>query len=260
MPKVESRKPVEVLRRVSHEERIRIGREICNKIIEAYGEAVLAICVYASTAKGLDRPYSDLEMLCVVRDGYDIPNKYYVYDGLLVEIDYFQESTELKEAKTVTTEWPLAADSFRNRLVLFERDHWLKKLEEAVAESDKKDFSEQVRKAMLMVTESLAAARNAGIKGEAEDLRTRAVYLAYNVAKLVLLFNQKYILTTSWLWKTLFDCKEQPEGLREQIDIAAGFKPSSEEEVMNACEKLWQGSMLIVQKRHISIESDELKV
>jgi hypothetical protein len=39
----------------------------------------------------------------------------------------------------------MGADQYRNRIVVFERDNWLKKLEEAVAENDRADFVEELR-------------------------------------------------------------------------------------------------------------------
>src|SRR5690349_1118149 len=132
-----SSKPKVPLRRVSHEERVELGRKLASQIIDLYKDSVLAVCIYASTAKNLDRPYSDLEIFCVTTDNLEIPNNRYIYDGLLVQIDYFQESKFLKEAATVGWDWPLGADQYRNRIVLFERDKWLENLEKAVAENDR---------------------------------------------------------------------------------------------------------------------------
>src|SRR6267378_7732192 len=109
MRKIESRppKPKCPLRKVSHDERIELGRKIASQIIDSYKAAVLAICIYGSTAKKLDRPFSDLELLCVVKDSLDKPNKFYVYDGLLAEIDYLQESKFLKAATQIGWDWPI---------------------------------------------------------------------------------------------------------------------------------------------------------
>src|SRR6266571_2731654 len=248
------------LRKVSHEERVELGRKIASQILDTHKDAVLAICIYASTAKNLDRPYSDLEIFCVASDGLEVKNKRYVYDGLLVEIDYFQESNFLKEATRVGWDWPLGADQFRNRIVLFERDDWLKKLEEAVAQNDRADFTEELRWAVLTVTESLAAVRNARIKGDLRDLRTRAFYMAWDTARVVFLCNRKYVLTTSWFWKQLFECQEQPKDFRNLIDIVAGFIESTETELVDATEKLWLETITMVRARGFSIESMDIIV
>lgn len=255
-----SSKPKFPLRKVSHEERVELGNKIASQIIDRYKDAVLAICIYASTAKNLDRPYSDLELLCVVTDNLEIQNKRYVFDGLLVEIDYFQESKFLKEAAEVGWDWPLGADQYRNRIVLFERDNWLKKLEKSVAENDQADFTREFRWATLTMTESLAAVRNARIKRDHRDLRTRAFYLASDVARVVFYHNRKYVLTTSWFWKQLFECEEQPKGLRKLIEVVAGFERSTNTDLVDAAEELWRTTMLMVQPRRISLESTRISV
>ena len=262
MPKIESAflKPEAPLRKVSHERRLELARTIASRLVDTYKDAVLAVCIYASTAKNLDRPYSDLEIFCVVTDSLEVKNKRYVYDGLMVEIDYFQESNFLKEAARVGWDWPLGADQFRNRIVLFERDNWLKKLEEAVAQNDRADFTEELRWAVLTVTESLAAVRNARIKGDLRDLRTRAFYMAWDAARVVFLCNRKYVLTTSWFWKQLFECQEQPKDFRNLIDIVAGFTESTQTELVDATEKLWLETITMVRARGFSIESMDIIV
>ena len=262
MPKID---PVSLnlefpLKEVSHEKRLELARTIASRLVDAYKDAALAVCVYGSTAKKLDRPYSDLEIFCVVTDSLELKNKRYVHNGLLVEIDYFQESNFLKEAVRVGWDWPVGTDQYRNRIVLFERDNWLKKLELAVAENDRANFAEELRWAVLSVTESLAAVRNALIKGDPRDLRTRAFYMAWDAARVVFLCNRKYVLTTSWFWKQLFECQEQPKNLRNLIDIVAGFTKSTQTELVNATEKLWLETMKMAQTREVSIESTHIMV
>jgi kanamycin nucleotidyltransferase len=262
MRKIEpgSSKPKVPLRKVSHERRVELGRKIASQILDTYKDAVLAICIYASTAKRLDRPYSDLEIFCVATDGLDVKNKRYVYDGLLVEIDYFQASNFLKEATRVGWDWPMGADQYRNRIVLFERDNWLKKLEKAVAENDRADFTEELRWATLTMTESLAAVRNAHFKRDQRDLRTRAFYMAWDTARVVFLHNRKYVITTSRFWKQLFECQEQPKRLRKLIDIVAGFEKSTNTELVDATQELWRQTIMMVQPRGFPIESRKITV
>ena len=248
------------LREVSNGQRVELARQISTRILETYKSTVLAVYVCGSTAKKLDRPYSDLEMVCVVRDGTEIPMKYYIHDGLLVEIDYHQESEYLKAAHKPGWDWPIQADQYRNHIVLFDQDNWMRKLGEAVAENDRTDFTEAIRVAALAMTESLAAIRNAEFKHDQVDLRTRTFYMAWDTARVVLLLNRKYVLTTSWLWKQLFECKDQPKDLKKLISIVAGFVESSPRQLVEASERLWQETMLMVRDRGISIESAEIIV
>lgn len=87
-----------------------------------------------------------------MRDGTEIPHKYYVHRGIVVDIDYPQESKFLHEARTVRGNWPIIADQYRHRLPLFERDGWFRKLDQAVAESDRADTHDALRAAAVGLT------------------------------------------------------------------------------------------------------------
>src|SRR5207245_4777557 len=133
-------------------------------------------------------------------------------------------------------------------------------LEEAGAQNDRADFTEELRWAVLTVTESLAAVRNARIKGDLRDLRTRAFYMAWDAARVVFLCNRKYVLTTSWFWKQLFECQEQPKDFRNLIDIVAGFIESTQTELVDATEELWLETTKMARARGFSIESMDIIV
>jgi kanamycin nucleotidyltransferase len=248
------------IRKVSHEERVELARTIAAQILQTHKDAVLAICIYGSTAKKLDRPYSDLEILCVITDNLEIANRIYVYHGLLVEIDYVHETILLKSAAKVGWDWPIQADQYRNRVVLFEKDGWLRRLEMAVGENDRADLTPEIRRAAVAMTESLAAVRNAQLKEDQRDLRTRAFYMAWDTARVVFLCNRRYVLTTSWFWKQLLECKEQPKDFRNLIDIVTGFTESTQTELVNATEELWLETIMMVRARGVSIESNDIIV
>ncbi len=60
---------------MTHEERLAIAAELARRIVDASGDAVLAVFITSSTAKGLDWEHSDLEISAVVRDGVEIEGK-----------------------------------------------------------------------------------------------------------------------------------------------------------------------------------------
>ncbi len=250
-----------LLREVTHDERLKVASQICGLILEKYQDAVLTVCVSGSTAKKLDRPYSDLEILCVVRDGLDMPKKkYYLQNGLLVDIDYPQESNFLKAAREIGWDWPLQADQYRNRIVLFEREGWLRKLDQAVAQNDKTDLAEPLRIAALAMTESLAAVYNAHLKADLLDLRTRAFYFAWDTARVIYLLNRRYVLTTSWVWKQALECPVKPDDFTELVQKLVGTKASGADELLQAAEKLYRETLEIVRSREIAIETENLSV
>ncbi len=248
------------LQMVGHEERVAIARQLSRRIVENYGEAVLAIFIVGSTAKGLDRPYSDLELISIIQDGAEIPPKYYCHQGLVVEITYPQQSQFLKEALRVTANWPLVADQYRNRIMLFEREGWLRQLDKAVAENDSADLKEALRKAAMNMTETLCALQNAKLTGDTWIIVSRGRSVAYAAAGIVLLLNRRYIKTTSQFWNEALACPEQPPRFRDRIEVAAGFVAASPSEMANAAEELYAEVISMVKSRGVSFESKELSV
>ena len=259
-PNIPARRDDVLIRKVTHQERLDLASQISTLILEKYGESVLAVFLIGSVAKKLERPYSDLELICVLRDGVEIPSKLYVYKGLMVDIGYEQESSFLKSAREMGFDWPMVADQFRNRIVLFERDHWVGKLEEAVAQNDKTDVSDRLRIAATVMTESLGSVRNARFKEDPWDLRTRAFFMAWDVARVVYLLNRRYVLTTSWVWKQALECPVKPDNFAELVQILLGIKAADPDGIVQAAERLHEETMKIVNSRGVAIEIEDLHV
>src|SRR3989442_15325970 len=124
------------LKKHTHEERLAISRQLSKQILDTYGDKIVAVLVTGSTAKNLDRPYSDLEMIAIVGDGIEIPIAQYIHDGMSIQIDYVDGSSFLKDASRITFNWPLSQDQFRNRIVLYDPTAWVSKLDKVVSESE----------------------------------------------------------------------------------------------------------------------------
>jgi kanamycin nucleotidyltransferase len=245
----------------NHEERVNIAKQLSAKIVEKHGDKILAVCIWGSTAKKLDRAYSDLEMLAILRDGVELPAINYLYQGMVVGIDYYQETDFLKDAHRVTGEWALAADQFRNRIPLYDPTGWFSKLDSAVASSDKVDTSGAIRHRTTGLYEGLEVMKNAKLSNDEVGVRTAGFYFAWDVAKLILLINKKYILTSSWFWKEARECLVKPDNFWKHIETLASFtKLSSTDEIIRSAEYLADEMRKIAASQGLSIESAELAV
>jgi len=249
-----------VLRTHNHEQRLETAKHFSKKILESYAKSVLAVCITGSTAKKLDRPYSDLEMLAVVKDGVELPTQHYVHNGMVIQIDYPEENVILKDAGRITTEWALAADGFRNRIVLFDPKGWFSKLNKVVAESDMADMKPAIKHGMTSLYETLGVMLNADLTKDERGIRTAAVYFSWDASKLVLMLNRKYVLTSSWFWKDVKACELKPKDFWTSVERLAGFTRASVNEILETARKLCEDMLLIVEGRGISIESSELIV
>lgn len=244
----------------THEERMALALQIAEKVLARYADAVLAVFVTSSTAKRLDQQHSDLELTAVVRDGVELEDKSYVYRGVLVEIEYPQESAILKTARRVTRRWPVEADGYRNRLVLFDRDSWVRRLDEAVAERDASDFTRGWKFATTGVLEVRNKIRNAWLERDELNIHFFGGWFAESAAMLVLFLNRRYMTTTRWLLEEAFECPLQPSEFRSQIEALVGLTPTTLEQTVEAVERLSTELLSIGRAVGISVESPELIV
>ena len=248
------------LKKHTHEERLQLSRQLSKQIVDTYGDKIVAVLVSGSTAKKLDRPYSDLEMIVIVRDGVEIPIAQYIHDGMSIQIDYVEGSSFLKDANRVTFNWPLSQDQFRNRIVLYDPTGWVSKLDKVVAESETADTRRTIGQLMSALYEGLEVIKNAELEDDEVGIRTAGFYLAWDAARLVLLMNKRYVLTSSWFWKETKDSALKPKGFWQREEKLAGFVTASVKEIVESAESLCEDMLKIVESLGISIEPDKLLV
>jgi len=239
---------------------LRIAHQISARIVEKYGSDVMAVYVYGSTSKKLDRPYSDLEMIVVVRDRAEIPMKSYLHQGLIINIEYLRSSNVLEAAEQFTKNWHWEADQYRNRIALYERDGWFTKLDEAVEKNSKTSSAEAIRKSFMMMTESIASMRNATLTKNKIGVLSSGRTLAEDAARIVFLLNRRYVTMTSRFWKILFDLRNKPKDFKELVEKMCGFVPTTPEEVVASSERLYNEMSDLVTHHGIKIECDDLWV
>src|SRR5437879_7615235 len=248
------------LKKHTHEERLELSRQLSKQIVDTYGDKIVAVLVSGSTAKKLDRPYSDLEMIVMVRDGVEIPIAQYIHDGMSIQIDYVEGSSFLKDARRITFNWALAWDQFRNRIVLYDSTGWVLKLDKVASETETADTRKTIGQLMAALYEGLEVIKNAEREHDDIGIRTAGFYLASDAARLVLLMNKRYVLTSSWFWKETKDSVVKPKGFWTREEKLAGFVRASLEEIVESAESLCDDMLKIVQSLGISIEPDKLLV
>ncbi len=248
------------LRKVTHEDRLSIAHQISDRIVARYRNDVVAVYVCGSTSKKLDRPFSDLELIVVVRDRAEIPMKYYLHRGLIIHIQYLKSSYALDDAEQFTDNWHWVADQYRNRIVLYERDGWFRRLNAAVAKSDKRDSREAIRKSFMMMTESMAVLRNDVLTNDSVGVLMRGRVLAEDAARILLLMNRRYVTTTSWFWKIAFDLPDKPKDFKKLVEKMSGFVPTTGEEVVASAEMMYKEVSDLLTHHGVKIERRDLWV
>lgn len=129
------------------EQRLAAAREILRRLQDRYGRGLLALAVEGSTAKGLDRPESDLECCAVVRS--DEQHRWYAgfYRGMFVGVSIVSPEQALRDAQEVDDNWPVVGDRLWTAQVLHDPTGLYGRLREAAAEA-RADFAALEREAL----------------------------------------------------------------------------------------------------------------
>lgn len=239
---------------------MKIAAALKDRILATYGDAVLAVFVTSSTARGLDLPFSDLELTAVVRDGTDIESKSYYHHGILIEIEYPEDARLLKNARRVTSDWPVVAGGYRDILVLFERDGWTRRLQEALDERDAADFTRALSHAVTTMLEERDKVRNASLERDSFTLRALAADVAHWATNVVLFLNRRPMVTTRWFYRQAFECPEQPVEFRQMVEVLRGIAPASNDEIVETAERLCAAVAELAARRGVMVERDDLIV
>jgi hypothetical protein len=117
-----------------------------------YPADVLAVGVYGSLAHGDDTDSSDVNLLVATyRPGTGPRPGVRRVDGVLVDLDVAAADDHLRQARTLTSEWPLRADRYLSARPVLDPTGWLPALRDAhlghLAAASAREFSALARDA-----------------------------------------------------------------------------------------------------------------
>ena len=246
------------LRKTAYAEKSSLGKRACELILQKYGRRrVFAVCMWGDETEN-SQPYYGLNLLVVVRDGLRIPAQHYLLNGLEVSVYYWEEISILHQARTFTEEWPWRSDNYRTRIVLHEKNGWLRKLDAAVQKSESADPTVAVRESALLLVGHLGKLRDAQLTNNTVEMKAECWRIAWGAIELTLLLNRRYVRRD--YWKEVFECPLQTPDLRNELELLLELTPSSTEIMAKAAEKLSAQLFEMVGTRGISLASSELKV
>ncbi|MGM0803825.1 MAG: kanamycin nucleotidyltransferase C-terminal domain-containing protein [Bacillota bacterium] len=93
----------------TRDDRLYVANEILENLITKYGERLISVAIEGSTAKGIDRPQSDLELRVVV-DGRESEWCPFFYKGMFVGISFNTVEKIHSKARNIDYEWCVKGD------------------------------------------------------------------------------------------------------------------------------------------------------
>jgi predicted nucleotidyltransferase len=157
---------------VTHEQRLELARELTAALLRRHGEeAIVAVGVHGSVARGEDADESDLD-LAVVTAGpeVEVPDRFLRHRGTVVDLAAITADAYLEEAGHIGPAWPLAADQYVNHLAMHDPGEFFHKLrhvhEAAVEQSPPEAFRAAAGVDLVQLVSWEGKARDAELAGD----------------------------------------------------------------------------------------------
>ena len=137
-------------------------QQIADRVQAYYGDQLLALGVYGSTAKKLDGPYSDIEMHCVLRGtAIEIWHEW-VEGPWKAEVDAFSSDVMLSYASELEGNWAMTQGSYVHVLTLHDPENFFPKLKKTALDHTDEAFNEIIRLLIIgEIYEMVGKLRNA---------------------------------------------------------------------------------------------------
>jgi hypothetical protein len=109
-----------------------LARRLADLLRQRYSADLIAVGLHGSMAHGDDSDASDVDLLVVTyRRGAGPRPVQRRVDGIMVDLTVVSADDHLRQARTLSPSWPLAADSFVTTRALHDPQEWLKALRDA---------------------------------------------------------------------------------------------------------------------------------
>ena len=242
---------------VSHEQRLRIARQLASRIVAHHGPAVAAIAIYGTTSIGADGPYSDLDMTVVTYPDIGQETKCYTCDGLTINLDYQTIEESMEEARD-----PNEGGPWMTVQVLYDPQGTIEQFRQTwralTADDCRKQFVRYMRD--LLIT-GIGKIRNAAIAGDRATMLHAAYGLAHDSCRALCMLNDKtYVTGSASLFRETRKLKLLPASFVQLIDVVSGAAPASDQEIYDAAESLWAGMRRLAEQQGLQWLSTELMI
>ena len=229
---------------MNHEARMEIARRVTEFLLKRHDD-IVAVALYASTAKGEDREHSDVEMYAITREESDTRSYNAIHDGVIVEA-WLPPLKEVEREARAAYEWPFVADAYINHIALHDPDGVLQRLAAAARHPEPRQRGPAMQRALLVLYEYLCKIRNYQAAGEDANTRVSCPEVAIQAAKFLSLLNRAYfngmrnLLTKPREFETLPPHFWEDFPPLVAVDVPTAALHGHAERIYHECLALWE--------------------
>ncbi|RNA70636.1 kanamycin nucleotidyltransferase C-terminal domain-containing protein [Alteribacter keqinensis] len=228
--------------KTTREEKMSMIQKVKDRLLDTYGEQILAIGVYGSVGRNEEGPFSDIEMHVVTKHGFTLENYEFIYGKFKIELSVRQKSDFFKRARLIDDSWSIKAGVFTGILPLFDPQGLFEEVKEMPMQVPESVIKETMREFMIWEPyETMGKIRNQYEEGNYHYLPMGARDLVWQTAKLIGLANRHIYTTRAKTFEESLTLPYRPEGYRELAVLVMEGTLHDRETVYQHCECLWTG-------------------
>ena len=219
-----------------------LAQEIADRAVQVHGPGLKAVGLYGSMARDSDGPFSDIEVLCVLR----LPGEEFTYEWAYgpgkAEVNFCSEDVLLRKAAEVDGRWPLTHGAYQAVLALHDPEEFFPKLRHVAANRADDQFQAAINSVLVgELYEFAGKLRNIPHGGSQAYLPELAMQMAKYGAFVVGLHNRRCFSTGAKVIEEALTLPDRPEGFDALCQLTASGRLSEHLKVVEACESFWAG-------------------
>lgn len=235
----------------SHRERIELANKITKQIVRKYGNQILLVGIYGSTARNEDKPRSDLEMIVITRNK-SIPHQSFIYNDTAIYIWMETRKNATKAVKKLTVTWPVEVGKFLNPMVLYGSRNIVSEFNHVASTIPRESFLKIVRFTLRDSFEQLGRIENAVTYRNKGALTEASTWFGYSISLLVAVINRRYYLRHGF--KSLSEAKKFKKLPKDYFPLMNVFWKSKDfRKVIESARKLWENCLDLARKDGVDL-------
>lgn len=221
-----------------------------------YGDAILAIGLYGSLARGTDGDFSDIELWCVLSTPGVDDCEEWVYGPSKAEVDLYGKDVMLARAVEVEPAWPLSQGELVNCRPLFGDMAFFDKLLTLVMSPPKATFDVVIADMVVgEIYEWIGKLRNGVARGDLGFLPMLSCEFAHHVALMVALAHRHVYSSGGAMMAETLALPSLPAGYVPLAEVVMAGELHDKEKLAGLLEAVWAGLGPWLTQHEISLDA-----
>jgi kanamycin nucleotidyltransferase len=232
--------------------------EIVERARAVQGDNILALALYGSTARDDVGPYSDIEMMCVLRGEGTWQNTIWVTGPWKAEVNFISQDIMMRRASEVKGDWSISHGKFLRIQTISDPEKFYSKMPEAVFSHPPSIYNDAIRSVITVdIYEWIGKLRNARLRQQTQLLPRLCLAMVQFGEQIIGLDNRYLYVTAATSLEESLQLARLPDGYEEICRMVMSGKLDDPAKIDAACEAFWNGVVEWAEERQIEYVTNE---